>query len=708
MQTAFLTTGKEMELTDEQKEAVCHREGPMLVLAGAGSGKTRVVTTRIVYLIQNGIKPSQIVGLTFTNKAAGEMKERIRKMLHLDVLISTFHSLGAKILRESAEAFSMTPSFSIYDDEDQEKVIKECIKESGMLLAAGDLKTARAFISRCKNSLTISEEEDPAHIDLFRRYQEKLKAYGAVDFDDLIYLPALLLREHPEVLAAYQARWSYFMIDEYQDTNHAQFELVKLLAGPLENVFAVGDPDQSIYSWRGSTMRNIMQFERDFKNARVIPLEENFRSTKTILEAANSVIENNEERYEKRLWSRLGEGEKISQFVGGDEREEASFVAREINSLSLQGISHDEVGVLYRTNSQSRALEDELLLNSIPYTIIGGISFYQRKEVKDVLSFLKMAESDRDFLAFLRTVNLPKRGIGEASLAKIKEAFEAQQSGIIPFLKQIVSESAALSLPKKQREGLAKYIMAIDGLRERREGAIADLLSFAIHDTGYLEFLKGDEGFEDRQENLNELFAKGLEWDMKGNGTLTTFLEELALKPSSQETEVGGRVRLMTLHNSKGLEFPAVFIVGVEEDLLPHVNSRGSQERLEEERRLFYVGMTRAKEKLFLCRCLFRSIWGQERTQRASRFIREIDPDKLVKAGKKEMPPARAEMVEDEPGETLEGAYRTGDRVIHKDFGVGEIRDVQLGSLGIVYKVYFTQDRSLKSLVAKFAPLKKL
>lgn len=696
-----------MELTDEQREAVVHLEGPLLVLAGAGSGKTRVVTARIAHLIRTGVKAKEIVGLTFTNKAADEMKERIRKMLHQDVLISTFHSLGAKILRESATAFSMEPSFSIYDDEDQEKVIRECIKESGTFAAAGDIKTVKSFISRCKNALSVPEDEDPQLIDFFRRYQEKLKTYGAVDFDDLIYLPALLLKQHPGVLEAYRQRWHYFMIDEYQDTNHAQFELVKLLAGSNENVFAVGDPDQSIYSWRGSTMRNIMQFERDFKNARVVRLEENFRSTQTILEAANSVIENNEERYKKRLWSRLGEGEKIAHFVGGDEREEASFVADTVRSLALQGISYDEVGVLYRTNSQSRALEDELLLHSIPYTIIGGISFYQRKEIKDVLSFLKMADSDRDFLAFLRTVNLPKKGIGEASLAKIREGYERQTSGIIPFLNEVVSGDGPLSLPKKQRDGLVRYIADIEALRAKKEGPMADLLSFAIHDTGYLAFLKDDEGFEERNENLNELFAKGLEWDMRGDGTLSRFLEDLALKPSLVQEIQGGRVRLMTLHNSKGLEFPAVFIVGVEEDLLPHVNSRGSHERLEEERRLFYVGMTRAKEKLFLCRCLFRSIWGQERTQRASRFIREIDPDKLVKAGKREAP-RREEPPREDFGETLEGAYRTGDKVIHKDFGVGEIRAVELGSLGVVYKVYFTQDRSLKSLVAKFAPLKKL
>lgn len=698
-------TDQELEvgLTEEQKEAVTHFEGPMLVLAGAGSGKTRAVTARIAYLIQAGVPSYSIVGVTFTNKAANEMKERVRKMINKEVLISTFHSLGAKILRESAKEFGINPSFSIYDQEDQEKVIKECFREEGMEFSSADLKTTQGFISKCKNSLIAPSDQEPL-APLFYSYQEKLKSYGAVDFDDLIYLTARSLKENPEVLQKYQERWRFFMIDEYQDTNHAQYELIKQLVGTDENVFAVGDPDQSIYSWRGSTIRNIMQFESDFKQAKIVRLEENFRSTSVILNAANSLIENNLDRYEKRLWSRLGEGEKISLFTGGDEKEEASFVAETIKTLTTDCFTFDEIGIFYRTNAQSRAFEDELIINSIPYTIVGGLSFYQRKEIKDALSFLKMADSDQDFLAFLRTINLPKKGLGEASLVKIKDAWAASSMGIIPFLKEIIS-GAFVTLPKKQREGLTRYVTDIEALRERKEGAVADLLSYAIHDTGYLESMQGDESFEERKENLNELFAKGLEWDMRSGGPLHTFLEELTLKPNV-ESEQTGSVKLMTLHNSKGLEFPAVFVVGIEEDLLPHVNSRGSNEKVEEERRLFYVGMTRAKQKLYLCRCLFRSIWGQERTQRKSRFLEEIDPSTLVKAGKKigfEKQAPKEEFIDDEPS-----TFSPGHKVMHKDFGIGEIKEASITSLGLVYKVYFIKTGSVKSLVAKYAPLHRL
>lgn len=692
----------EKGLTAEQKEAVGHVAGPMLVLAGAGSGKTRSVTSRIAYLIHLGVPPSCIVGVTFTNKAGNEMKERIRKMINKEVLISTFHSLGARILRESAREFGLPSSFSIYDEDDQEKVIKECLKEETAEFSSGEVKSAKNFISHCKNSLILPEDREPlAHI--FYRYQEKLRIYGAVDFDDLIYLTTLSLKEHPEVLKKYHERWTYFMIDEYQDTNHAQYELIKQLVGSKENVFAVGDPDQSIYSWRGSTIRNIMQFETDFANARIVRLEENFRSTQTILNAANSLIENNRERYEKKLWSSLGEGEKITHFVGGDEKEEASFVAESIKSLSLSGFSFEDMAVFYRTNAQSRAFEDEFLMRSIPYTIVGGLSFYQRKEVKDILSFLKMTESDLDFLAFLRTINLPKKGIGEASLAKIRSAWETSGMGILPFLREVIWGSGTLSFPKKQRDGLQRYVEDIGALRTKRLSGIAPLLSYAIHDTGYLKSLEGDEGFDERKENLNELFAKGLEWDMKESGDLGAFLEEVALKPSAAHDERGS-VKLMTLHNSKGLEFTTVFVAGVEEDLLPHVNSRGSSDKLEEERRLLYVGMTRAKEKLFLCRCLFRSIWGQERTQGKSRFMNEIDSSTLVKADKRKSYVPEVERLEIDE----ESAFKPGEKVMHADFGIGEIKEAMISSLGLVYKVYFIKTGSIKSLVAKYAPLQRL
>jgi len=690
-------------LTEAQKEAAFHVEGPMLVLAGAGSGKTRSVTARIAHMINLGIPASSIVAVTFTNKAAGEMKERVHKMTNSNVMIATFHSLGAKILRESARAIGLHPSFTIYDEEDQEKVIRECLKQDGDEVSKADVKLLKNFISKCKNSFAIPNEP---MTPLFHRYQEKLKSYGAVDFDDLIYLTVKSLKEYPEVLQQYQARWRFFLIDEYQDTNHSQYELIKLLLGETENVFAVGDPDQSIYSWRGSTIRNIMQFESDFRNARIVRLEENFRSTNTILRAANSVIENNGERYEKSLWSSLGEGEKIAHFVGGDEKEESAFVAETIKNLTLNGTSYDEIAVFYRTNAQSRTFEDELIHRGIPYTIIGGLSFYQRKEIKDVLSYLKMVESDLDFIAFQRTINLPKRGLGEASIAKIRQAFETSGMGLLPLLREIVWGANTALLPKKQREGLQRYIEDIGAMRTKKEGGIGHLLHYAMHDTGYLAGLESDESFEERKENLNELFAKGLDWDMRGCGSLGTFLEELALK-SSVEIEASGSVKLMTLHNSKGLEFPAVFIVGVEEDLLPHVNSRESHDKVEEERRLFYVGMTRAKERLYICRSLFRSIWGQDRTQRKSRFIEEIAPDTIERVDEKRRVSApKVEAFFEEEAEACE--FKVGDKVMHKDFGIGEIKEAMISSLGLVYKVYFMKTGSQKSLVAKYAPLMRL
>ncbi len=625
------------KLNDVQRKAAKHINGPLLVLAGAGSGKTRVVSMRIAYLIEQGIHPGQILAVTFTNKAAGEMKERIHHLLANRFLegsptICTFHSLGVRILRESIHLLGYGSQFLIYDEEDSNKLLKGCL-DALQVKKDGDFKIYRTAISNAKNQLQgpsdvalgdVAEIIQTEFKQVYQLYQHRLKEANAVDFDDLLFMSVRLLKEHPEALEFYQNKWPYLLIDEYQDTNHAQYLMARLIVGSLRNIFVVGDPDQSIYSWRGANIQNILNFEKDYPGSQIVRLEQNYRSRKNILDAANHLVRNNESRYEKNLWSDRGEGEKISLFVGSSDREEAGFVVREIERLhTFHHISLNEMAVFYRTNFQSRIFEDFLLRRRIPYVIVGGISFYHRKEIKDVLAILRMVSSDRDFISFERTINLPKRGIGLTTIEKIRNgAFEAG----LPILQYC--KDTALRLSAKQKEGLKEYIELIEHLRSvQQERSLQRLVTETVRASRYLEVLQGEkETYADRKANLDELVTKAHEWEIfNDSASLGSFLEELSLKSSLDEANYSQeRVSLMTIHNGKGLEFDSVFLVGMEEDLFPHANSRDSHEALEEERRLCYVGMTRAKERLYLTAAESRFLWGTHRTMRPSRFLREI------------------------------------------------------------------------------------
>jgi DNA helicase-2/ATP-dependent DNA helicase PcrA len=632
-------------LNSQQKEAIKHIQGPALVIAGAGSGKTRVVTYRIVELLQNGVHPSQILGLTFTNKAAGEMKERVQQLTQRYVLICTFHSLGARILRESISNLGFRSDFTIYDDEDSDKLLKTCLADVPIFGKAAEIKVVRNLISRAKNDLLapgdidtrgLITQAEQAFPQAYALYQERLRESNAVDFDDLLYLTVQLLRDYPTILEMYHERWRYLLIDEYQDTNTTQYNLVKFLAGPSRNIFVVGDPDQSIYSWRGATIGNILNFEQDYPGAKVIRLEQNYRSKGNILHAANGLIQFNHKRIHKELWSSLGAGETIKDFTARDGYEEARFVGERIrHHQEHDQIPLNEMAIFYRTNAQSRAFEDYFLVRRIPYIIIGGISFYQRREVKDILAFLRMVYSSNDIVALLRTINLPKRGIGPTTLDKIQTAALEEKLPIFEFIVQILSGKLAdtsLKLSKKQVEALKNYIDIILKLREiASHGSLKDLVACAIKETNYQDVLKEDkETYVERLGNVNELISKAAEWQMVAEDpSLGGFLTELSLKSSLDETSSEQKecVRLMTLHNGKGLEFRSVFLVGMEEDLLPHINSKDDTQALEEERRLCYVGITRAKEFLYLTRAMVRLLWGSERAMRPSRFLMEIPKD---------------------------------------------------------------------------------
>jgi DNA helicase II / ATP-dependent DNA helicase PcrA len=587
-----------LDFNPEQREAVEHLDGPLLVLAGAGAGKTRIVTGRIARLIESGVPPHKILAVTFTNKAAQEMRERVERTCNAKVLISTFHSLGARILRESYSS-----DFVIYDEEDSLKLIKTLAKEMDLKEKP---KALRAEISDAKNRLVEPEE------GIYRRYQGCLKEYNAVDFDDLLYLPVHLFKTQAHILEAYQRRWQYLLIDEYQDTNEAQYTMAKLLVEKHQNIFVVGDPDQSIYSWRGAEIGNILNFENDFPGAQVIRLEQNYRSTNTILDASNALIENNLGRYEKNLWSDLGSGDPITEVRLANDWEEAEYIADRIDAYHMdEGVPLNQIVVFYRTNAQSRPFEDALLRRRIPYQIVGGISFYHRREVKDIIAYLRMIESGADFLSFARTINLPKRGIGDATLEKLRLAAEGMP--ILDFCK----DPQNIRLSAKQSESLKEYVDTIAHLRSL-DVPLFELVSETIKQTGYLSHLKEDpESFQDRKANIDALIGKAAEWEGE---TLTAFLEELSLKSTLDEASDEG-VLLMTVHNGKGLEFTVTFLAGMEEGLFPHINSK---ENLEEERRLCYVGMTRAKRHLTLTSACSRFVWGSKQFMRPSRFLREI------------------------------------------------------------------------------------
>lgn len=723
-------------LNEEQQQAVNVIDGPTLVLAGAGSGKTRIVTYRMINLIESGIPASCILGVTFTNKAAEEMRERVRKMTQHHVLVSTFHSLGAKILRESIQHLGYQTDFTIYDEDDAEKLIRACLAELGIEEKKGDLRTYKGLISKAKNAVKLPHQLQPKtnnendFVKLYSLYQQKLQQYNAVDFDDLLLLPVRLWKEHPEVLALYQERWTYISIDEYQDVNAAQYTFVRLLVEKRHNIFVVGDPDQSIYSWRGANVNNILNFERDYPGARVIRLEQNYRSKSNILQAANSLIGYNYNRYEKKLWSSLGAGEKPKLYMGRDERAEAEFVASLSAYHRAENISLNEMAVFYRTHAQSRVFEDILLSRRIPYVLVGGISFYQRREIKDVLAFLRMIPSGSDFVSFIRTINIPKRGLGETTIDKIHQAASKEGMTLFAFCEAVVAGTTLqnpVKLSTKQKDGLKDYVQILRDLRNQSKGesSLRDMVIAAIERTGYLNYIREEEEtFEERRDNLNELIAKAAEWEMmNSNPTLDGFLEELTLKSTLDETnESDEKLRLMSIHHGKGLEFTVTFLVGLEEDLFPYIHSKDDEEKIEEERRLCYVGITRAKEYLYLSYCQIRFLWGVSRTQRPSRFLKEISPEFLERFNPAkysfQQPRERNEYRSEKPTiqstkvvpimKNVHAEFSEGDAVFHPQFGIGKILKISESSVGTSYRISFLKDSSERTIVAQYATLTRL
>lgn len=692
------------QLNPDQDIAVHHVEGPLLVLAGAGSGKTRVVTHRIAHLLDLGVLPSDILAVTFTNKAAEEMRNRIRSLKNAQVLACTFHSLGARILRESIHVLGYQNDFTIYDEEDSEKLLKTCLEQVQMQDEKGLVRKVRHQISAAKNDLIDPEKADIEFAQVYLLYQSKLKECNALDFDDLLYLTVRLFKEQEQVCQRYQHRWQFVLIDEYQDTNQAQYLLAKMLVEAHKNIFVVGDPDQSIYSWRGARYQNILNFEADFPGAKVVTLHQNYRSTNTILQGANALIEHNEERLDKKLWSQLGEGSKIGVYVAQNEKQEAEFVAHRILKHAIE-FPLDEMAIFYRTNAQSRPIEDALLSRKIAYQIIGGLSFYQRREIKDLLAYLKMVISNTDLISFLRTINLPKRGLGVATLEKIIEAAAAQKLPLLTFCDEIVHHPDRFKLAPRQKEGLRDYIHTIHSLRAKRPSlSLHELLSETIAATGYLDYLKEDpETYQDRKENVDELVSKAVEWEQEeSEPNLPKFLEELSLRTNVEEQTYLPTVKLMTLHNSKGLEFDLVFLIGMEEDLFPHINTKDDPQGIEEERRLCYVGMTRAKKQLYLCSAIYRYMWGTARFMQPSRFLKEIPSQFLQNFSTRSLSSSHEEVSEysDHPD-----GFSPGDQVFHKEFGVGIVKKAYQGSFGLTYEVLFTDSQLQRTLVAKYAKL---
>lgn len=690
------------DLNPQQQEALLYCKGPLLVLAGAGSGKTRVITYKYAYLVKNKkIPPNSIFTVTFTNKAADEMKFRIREILKTDCpssWIGTFHSQCSRILRKEIKALGYAPDFCIYDEEDQCNLIRQILKEFKMYEAL--YKGVASRISYLKACL-ISPEEflssgdsygfDERLARIYRRYQEELKKANALDFDDLIFLTVRLFREEPKILQRYQELYSYILVDEFQDTNIAQYNLLKLLADSHRNICVVGDDDQSIYKFRGANVGNILKFEKDFPEAKVIKLEKNYRSTQNILDVSGAVISKNENRKEKRLWTDRGTGEKVCYAVLTNEIEEAKYIAKTIKDLFLKGrYQFRDFAILCRLNILMRPLEEALRSEGIPYRIIGGMSFYQRKEIKDLIAYMKLAVNNNDNVSLRRILNVPQRGIGQATLSKIEQ--EAKKKGISLFeaLKNVARSDSVVSTTK---EKLIEFMKLIEELSSLREGRAEEMLRFILNATGYTEGLE-----EERVQNIEELLSSA------GDYSVREFLDKSSLFTNLDDVPEGEAVSLMTIHIAKGLEFPVVFIVGLEEGILPYFKVAETPEDLCEERRLFYVGMTRAKDLLFLSSAKQRRLYSKLQQQEPSRFVKDIPKNCCAlfeKVREVQMPHKQKEAI------IAEVPYPAGCRVRHPKWGIGVVRDCYGEGDDKKIMVNFPSV-GIKRLAVKFANLERL
>jgi len=705
------------DLNPAQREAVLTTEGPLLVIAGAGSGKTRVLTHRVAHLLATqGVKPNEILAITFTNKAAGEMRERLTRMLGpvaRAIWILTFHSACGRILRSEAQRLGYRSNFSIYDQADQVRLVKQCLEELERDPKRFTPRGVHSVISREKNNLVgpgefrerVSSFYDQTVADVYELYQRKLFASNAVDFDDMLYLTVDALERFPEARERWRKAFRYILVDEYQDTNHAQYRLLQLLASEYGNICAVGDPDQSIYAFRGADIRNILDFERDFPGTRTIALEQNYRSTNSILRAANAVIENNSERKPKNLFSDLGEGQPIEAIEVEDEHAEARFVAARIAMLVEEGFSGSEIAVFYRMNAQSRVLEDVLVRQAIAYQVIGGPRFYERAEIKDVIAYLQVIDNPSDAVSLMRIANRPRRGIGDTSIARLVTFADAHGISLWEALPR-ADEAGVGAQPLKAVRQLHTLLASL--MSQAEELSVPQLVERVLEQSGYLAALEAERTIEaqGRIENLQELVGVAQEYaEGEEEQSLSSFLQAISLFSDQDSIRgEGSLVTLMTLHNAKGLEFRAVFVIGMEEGLFPHARSIEEQ-GIEEERRLCYVGMTRAQERLCMTHTTSRTLFGNRAYNLPSRFLDElpetgVERERLSPArwdyGRKTASPEFA--LRDHP------ALSTGDSVRHQSLGEGVVTAIDVDG---VVTVRF-EDGSERRLMLDYAPLEKI
>ena len=726
-------------LNDRQCEAVKHTEGPLLITAGAGSGKTKVLTCRIAHLLELGVAPYRILAITFTNKAAKEMKERVTNLVGAQadsIWLSTFHSFCAKLLRFEVDGFhGYTRNFTIYDSSDQLVLVKDCLKKLNLDDKQFMPRSVLGTISSAKNVLMdakafaakASDFYEQKVADVYALYQEKLRENNAVDFDDLLFLAVRLLQEKEDVREKYQSRFQYILVDEYQDTNHAQYALTKILAARWRNICVVGDADQSIYAWRGADIRNIIDFTRDYPDAASIKLEQNYRSTKTILHAANAVIDNNESRPKKTLWTENPAGNKIIHYQAQTEHDEADYIAGVI--YNRHEISHEPYGdmaILFRTNAQSRVLEEKLMRYAIPYTMVGGTKFYDRKEIKDVLAYLRLLYNPEDSLSLTRIINVPKRNIGATTMEHV--AAYAEEQGISLF--EALSSTDEIPVTKRARTSLENFAAMIFDLLNDIEGKdVLSLIETVIKQTGYGDMLdkeaEHDPQGESRKENVGEFLSVAKDYmDSNPDGNLQDFLENVALVSDVDDFESSdSKVTLMTLHAAKGLEFPVVFLTGLDEGLFPHSRTLLDPAQVEEERRLAYVGITRAERQLYVTNAITRTMYGRISAYMPSRFLAEIPPQLMEDYHRKSaMPQSRTTAV---PGKqrvsiltkpvasslpkkhAVIDTFAKGDKVRHKIWGIGTVLDVIGEGPNMQMKIQFPT-KGVRQVVVKYAPLEKV
>jgi DNA helicase-2/ATP-dependent DNA helicase PcrA len=699
-------------LNEQQKEAVTTTEGPLLILAGAGSGKTRVLTHRIAYLIkEKKVSPSNILAITFTNKAAEEMKTRVENLLGYvgDLWVSTFHSACVRILRRDIDKLGYDRNFVIFDTTDQKALVQECLKELDLSEKQYPIKMVLSAISSAKDKMVYPDDYIDFFGDTYRNrkikeiyklYQHKLKKINALDFDDIIIKTIELFKENPEILEFYQRKFRYIMVDEYQDTNTPQYYFVNLLAQRHRNLCVVGDDDQSIYGWRGADVRNILNFEKDYPEAKVIKLEQNYRSTKIILEAANHVIDNNVYRKKKSLWTQNKEGEKIVLCELENEKEEAEFVIQEIIKLKeRENRSFKDFAILYRTNAQSRPFEEALMKVKVPYKVVGALRFYDRKEIKDILAYLRLIVNPYDDISFKRIVNVPRRGIGPATIEALEKVAREKDTSLFFAIEDLKNA--------RNKGSLLQFKQFILDLIDKKDAmSVSDLIKYVLEQTGYIEELKREESeeAEGRIENLNEFLNAAYEFEESSEDkSLEAFLAGITLVSDiDMAGDIGESVVLMTLHSAKGLEFPVVFMVGMEEGLFPSYSSFEDDHELEEERRLCYVGITRSKERLYLTYARQRNLYGRSQYNSYSRFISEI-PERLIVRYNIPTSKKTGFVSVHTFSDVYERSFSLGDKVEHKIWGIGTVVKVEGEEITVAFP-----NVGIKKLDLRFAPIKAI